>query len=72
MNRRATNQRNILRHRRRGTIPTLRLSTPTGGQVKVQRSPFRPDRATYDTRYALVYGEWPPSQKTWREVQRWV
>jgi hypothetical protein len=71
MNRRTTNRRNIIRHRRRGTIPTLRWTMPTGATVKVARSPFRQDRASYDVRHATVYGPWPVDHKTMREVQRW-
>lgn len=72
MNQRTTNRRNIVRHRRRGTIPTVRWTMPTGATVKVTRSPFRPDRASYDVRNATVYGPWPVDQKTMREVQRWA
>lgn len=67
-----TNKRNIIRHRRRGTIPSLVWTTNTGALVKVTRSPFRRDRASYDVRNATVYGPWPIDQKTMREVQRWV
>lgn len=72
MNQNTTNKRNIVRHRRRGTIPTLRWTMPTGATVKVKRSPFRHDRASYNVRHATVYGPWPIDQKTIREVQRWA
>lgn len=66
------NKRNIVRHRRRGTIPTLSWRMPSGIGVTVTRSPFRADRASYNTANATVYGPWPVTPAVMREVQRWV
>lgn len=71
MNQRKHNRQAILRHRRRGTTPTLVMTTGTGVQVQVTRSPMSDRRASYRTRHAQVFGVWPPTPKIMREIQRW-
>jgi hypothetical protein len=63
------NRRIVLRARRRGQIPSVIMTTPTGTRVTV--TPYRPGRASYWTRHATVFGPWPPTASTMTEIHRW-
>lgn len=65
------NKRNIVRHRRQGTVPTLLWVTPAGAKVTVRTSPFNPKRAQYGTHAAVAYGEWPPAASVVKEINSW-
>lgn len=71
MNQRKHNRRAVLRHRRRGTTPTVIMTLSTGAWVTVTRAPSSNRRASYRTRYAQVFGVWPPDRKIVKELIRW-
>ena len=71
MNRKKINRQRILRHRRRGTTPTVIMTLPTGAHVEVTRSPLSAQRASYRTRNAQVFGVWPPAPVVIKELARW-
>lgn len=71
MNRRKINRARILRHRRRGTTPNLLMTLPNGTYATVRPSLRGNGRALYRSRYAAVFGEWPPGPKTVAELVHW-
>lgn len=71
-NRRKHNRQAILRHRRRGTTPSLLMPLHNGAYATVTRSLRAPNRASYRTRYAQMFGEWPPGPAVVKELRRWA
>jgi hypothetical protein len=72
MNQRARNHRYILRQRRRDPYFLWVFVTLANGlTVRVRRSEQWPDRADYHSRYAMVFGAWPPTPEIMRELARW-